>query len=156
MTWYLPLQHVPRHRSCIGPGSHWNASCMRGVPGHVSGRASHKCLDDAALVGRVRVQSRVHPVSRWTGSAMLNFYVAGAPIARLLPQITTFALNIPPKPMTSDQIVSGSPIWQLGHVGKGADVFAEAPYCVDASCVVSTCRSTCQALLPGDDSRHVH
>ncbi len=32
------------------------------------------------------------------------------------------------EPVTSDQMVSVSPTWQLGHVGKGADVFAEPPY----------------------------
>ncbi len=58
---------------------------------------------------------------------MLNFDVAGAPIARWLPQITTFTLNLLPGPMRSDQIVSMSPIWQLGHVEKGPDVFAEPP-----------------------------
>ncbi len=62
------------------------------------------------------------------GSATLNFHVAGAPIARSLPQITTFALILLPKLMPSDQMVSVSLIWQLGHVGKGADVFAEPPY----------------------------
>ncbi len=31
--------------------------------------------------------------------------------------------------MTSDQMVSVSPIWQLGHVGKGPDVFAKPPFC---------------------------
>ncbi len=31
--------------------------------------------------------------------------------------------------MASDQVESVAPIWQLGHVGKGADVFAEPSYC---------------------------
>ncbi len=40
--------------------------------------------------------------------------------------------------MTSDQMVSVSPIWQLGHVEKGPDVrsysvFAEPPYYVAVS-----------------------
>ncbi len=35
--------------------------------------------------------------------------------------------------MTSDQMVSVSPIWQLGHVGKGPDVFAKPPYCAGLS-----------------------
>ncbi len=30
--------------------------------------------------------------------------------------------------MTSDQMVSVPLIWQLGHVGKEADVFAKPPY----------------------------
>ncbi len=32
--------------------------------------------------------------------------------------------------MTSDQMVPVSLVWQLGHVEKGADVFAELPYCL--------------------------
>ncbi len=31
--------------------------------------------------------------------------------------------------MTSDQMVSVSLIWQFGHMGKGADVFAKPPHC---------------------------
>ncbi len=30
--------------------------------------------------------------------------------------------------MTSEKMVIVSPIWQLGHVGKGADLFAEPPF----------------------------
>ncbi len=45
-----------------------------------------------------------------------------------VPQITTFALNVLPGPMKSNQMVSVSPIWQLGHVEKGPDPFAESPY----------------------------
>ncbi len=36
----------------------------------------------------------------------------------------------PWEPMTSDQMISVSPIFQLGYVGKGADVFAESLYCL--------------------------
>ncbi len=39
----------------------------------------------------------------------------------------SFALNLLQQPMTSDQLVSVSPIWQLGHVEEGPDVFAEPP-----------------------------
>ncbi len=31
---------------------------------------------------------------------------------------------------TWEKVVSVSLIWQLGHVGKGAEAFAETPYCV--------------------------
>ncbi len=61
----------------------------------------------------------------WRGSARPQVCTYGPPIARLLPQITTFALNLLPEPVTSDQIVHVSvlPIWLLGHVEKGPDVF---------------------------------
>ncbi len=36
--------------------------------------------------------------------------------------------NVLREPMTRDQMVSVSPIWQLGHVGKGADVFAKPQF----------------------------
>ncbi len=55
-------------------------------------------------------------------------FMAGAPIARSLPQTAKLALNLFPEPMTSDQLVSVLLIWQLGHVEQGADVFAETPY----------------------------
>ncbi len=51
----------------------------------------------------------------------------GAPITRSVTQMTIFALNLLRKPKT-EQIGPVSPIRQLGHVEKGADVFAKSPY----------------------------
>ncbi len=48
---------------------------------------------------------------------------------RSVAQIQNQVSNLLWEPMTSDQMVSVSPIWQLGHIGQGTDVFAEPPYC---------------------------
>ncbi len=56
--------------------------------------------------------------------------------------------------MTSDQMVSVSPIWQLGYVGKGPDVFAKSPYCddqfVDTCCLGLSCLAEKQCIVQLD------
>ncbi len=52
----------------------------------------------------------------------------GAPIDQIGDIDTKLAFQRHPgEPMTSDQMKSASPIWQLAHVRKGADVLAEPP-----------------------------
>ena len=47
--------------------------------------------------------------------------------------------------MTSDDMLSVSPIWQLGHIGKGVDVFASLRSMGIAHCSV---RTTAQLFNP--------
>ncbi len=58
---------------------------------------------------------------QWRGSARLKFQIGDTD--------TNPSFQFYWESMTNDQMVSVSPIWQLGHIGKGADVFAEPPWC---------------------------
>ncbi len=60
----------------------------------------------------------------WGGSGV-SISPTGCPNSQISDTDTTPGFQ--QEPMTSDQMVSASLIWQLWHVGKGLDVFAEPP-----------------------------
>ncbi len=102
-------------------------------PRHVRIRPDGACATVGVLGVVVAVHGRdaIRPRRahcKWRVSTTLHFHVAGAPIARSVTQITPFTLILLQEPKRSDQMESVALIWELGHVEKGPDVFAEPPH----------------------------
>ncbi len=78
-----------------------------------------------------------------------KFHESNPPVARLVAQGTRFAMK---EPMSSEQMVPASPIWQLRHVEKGAGVFSHSVLWYEACWGFDTIFACCDTASDASDS----